>query len=111
MKSYEKNYLECRFYVIGDRDVGKKSFIDRLLNIRSTSVLRNIKAEEEFKSQINKLLKENELNEEEYYNSISNHTLNSSSKDRNHSLTKITFKNIESRNKFSKTGNIKLKKE
>ena len=109
MKQYEKNYLECRFYVIGDRDVGKKSFIDRLLNIRSTSVLRNIKAEEEFKSQINKLLKENELNEEEYYNSISNHTLNSSSKDRNHSLTKITFKNIESRNKFSKTGNIKLK--
>ena len=59
MKPFEKNYLECRFFLIGDREVGKKSFIERLLSIPSTSVIRNVKAEESFKREIHKLLKEN----------------------------------------------------
>ena len=56
MKTYDKNYLECRFYIIGDRDVGKKSFIERLLNIPCTSLLRNINAEKYFKDKIEKEL-------------------------------------------------------
>ena len=95
MKPFEKNYLECRFYIIGDREVGKKSFIDRLLNIPSTSLLRNLKAEEQFKTEINKLLKENELSDEEYYSNLSKLTMNSGVKDSTHSISKINFKNTK----------------
>ena len=107
MKPFEKNYLECRFYIIGDREVGKKSFIDRLLNIPSTSLLRDVKAEEEFKSEINKLLKENEMSGEEYYNNFSKFAMNSETKDISSTLTKIDSQNIENIN--PKTTKMKFK--
>ena len=109
MKPFEKNYLECRFYLIGDREVGKKSFIDRLLSIPSTSLLRNIKAEEQFKTEINKLLKENELSDEEYYSNLSKFTMNSAVKDSTHSLSKINLKNIEQKDQKTNSRNIKFK--
>ena len=109
MKPFEKNYLECRFYIIGDREVGKKSFIDRLLNIPSTSLLRNLKAEEQFKTEINKLLKENELSDEEYYSNLSKLTMNSGVKDSTHSISKINFKNIEQKEPNANSRNNKFK--
>ena len=109
MKPFEKNYLECRFFLIGDREVGKKSFIERLLSIPSTSVIRNVKAEESFKREIHKLLKENELSDVDYYNSLSNYTLNSSSKEKTNTLKNITFKNIETKHQNQKTRNVKFK--
>ena len=104
MKPYDRNYIECRFFLIGDREVGKKSFIERLLSIPSTSLIRNVKAEEEFKSKILRLLKENELSDEEYYNNLNNFTVNSSSKENSKLLKKI-----DETKKFSKTGDIKIK--
>ena len=116
MKTYDKNYLECRFYIIGDRDVGKKSFIERLLNIPCTSLLRNIKAEKYFKDKITKLLKENELSNEEYYIKVNNLDLNHTTKTKQNNISskKISFKNKEEKKKekekekLSKTLNMKF---
>ena len=36
VKESEKTYIECRIFVLGERNVGKKSFINRLLNLPST---------------------------------------------------------------------------
>ena len=77
MKPSEKNYIESRFYILGDRNVGKKSFIDRILSMPSTSIIRNIKAEKNFNLEINKLLKLNELSDEEYYKQLSDNVINS----------------------------------
>ena len=116
MKTYDKNYLECRFYIIGDRDVGKKSFIERLLNIPCTSLLRNINAEKYFKDKITKLLKENELSNEEYYIKVNNLDLNHTTKTKQNNISskKISFKNKEEKKKekekekLSKTLNMKF---
>ena len=113
MKTYDKNYLECRFYIIGDREVGKKSFIDKLLNIPSTSLIRNINAEKNFREAITKLLKENELSDEEYYIKVNNLPFNATSKQSNSSTKKIDSKikeeeNKKEKEKLSKTLNMKF---
>ena len=113
MKTYDKNYLECRFYIIGDREVGKKSFIDKLLNIPSTSLIRNINAEKNFREAITKLLKENELSDEEYYIKVNNLPFNATSKQNNSSTKKIDSKikeeeNKKEKEKLSKTLNMKF---
>ena len=111
MKTYDKNYLECRFYIIGDRDVGKKSFIERLLNIPCTSLLRNINAEKYFKDKITKLLKENELSNEEYYIKVNNLDLNHTTKTKQNNISskKISFKNKEEKKKEKEKKLIFLK--
>ena len=60
MNEYEKEYIECRLILIGDEKVGKKSFINRLLNIPSTSTIRNLEIEKMYKKQILKLRKKYE---------------------------------------------------
>ena len=107
MKPFKKNYIECRFYIIGDREVGKKSFIDRLLGIPSTSLLRNLELEEEIKSQISKLLKENELSDEEYYSKINK--ISVSKKDNSQSSSQTTSKITNQKTSLAKTRNIKFR--
>ena len=55
MNEYEKEYIEFRLILIGNEKVGKKSFINRLLKIPSTSTLRNMDIENAYKNQILKL--------------------------------------------------------
>lgn len=43
-----KEYIECRIFILGDENVGKKSFAKRILNLPSTGVIRNSEAEEEY---------------------------------------------------------------
>ena len=57
MKESEKTYIECRIFILGEKGAGKKSFVCRLLNLPSTSEIRNIEAEEEFNKKIIKLTK------------------------------------------------------
>ena len=57
VKESEKTYIECRIFVLGERNVGKKSFINRLLNLPSTSMIRNFEAEKEFNKMIEELAK------------------------------------------------------
>ena len=63
VKESEKTYIECRILVLGERNVGKKSFINRLLNLPSTSMIRNFEAEKEFNKMIEELAKK--IKEEE----------------------------------------------
>ena len=60
MNDYQKEYIEFRLILLGDSKVGKKSFIDRLLNISSTSVIRNKELELHYKKLIFKLRKKYE---------------------------------------------------
>ena len=55
MSNYEKEYIECRLILLGDEKVGKKSFISRLLNIHSTSTIRNNDIEMAYKKEILRL--------------------------------------------------------
>ena len=47
MIDLEKEYIECRFILIGPEKVGKKSFINRLLAVPSTTIIRNKELETE----------------------------------------------------------------
>ena len=60
MNEYQKEYIELRLIILGASKVGKKSFIERLLNISSTSVLRNKELELLYKKEILKLRKKYE---------------------------------------------------
>ena len=64
MKESEKTYIECRIFILGEKNVGKKSFACRLLNLPSTSEIRNLEEEEEFNKKIMKLTKKIEEEEE-----------------------------------------------
>ena len=104
MQEYEKNYIECRFYVIGDRNVGKKSFIDRLLGVPSTSLIRNFEAEKEFNERLYELLAESQQYEDELMN-INDNIFNSTVKEKSNTINNLNkTRNIE-KYKFSKTRN------
>ena len=60
MKKYEKEYIECRLILLGDEKVGKKSFIDRLLSLPSTTTIRNEELEKAYKKQILEIRKKYE---------------------------------------------------
>ena len=57
IKEFEKTYIECRMFILGERNVGKKSFINRILSLPSTSIIRNYEAEKEFNKMIEDLAK------------------------------------------------------
>ena len=57
IKESEKTYIECRVFILGERHVGKKSFINRILTLPSTSVIRNFELEKEFAKKIEDLQK------------------------------------------------------
>jgi hypothetical protein len=82
MHEFEKNYIECRLFIIGDREVGKKSFIEKLLGIPSTSLLRNMEAEKEYNQKLCQLLIQTQQYEEDL-KSISNQKFSSTAYDSN----------------------------
>ena len=63
-KESEKTYIECRLFILGERNVGKKSFIGKLLNVSSTSMIRNHEAENDFKKKLEELEKRIDKEEE-----------------------------------------------
>ena len=64
MKESDKSYIECRILLLGEKNVGKKSFINRLLNLPSTTEIRNEEGEENFYKNIMLLAKKIEQEEE-----------------------------------------------
>ena len=60
MTEYQKEYIEFRLILLGYNKVGKKSFIDRLFNISSTTIIRNKELELHYKNQILNLRKKYE---------------------------------------------------
>ena len=65
IKESEKTYIECRIIILGEKNVGKKSFINRLINLSSTSIIRNYEAEIEFNK--NMLILQKKIEEEEEF--------------------------------------------
>ena len=65
IKESEKTYIECRILILGEKNVGKKSFINRLINLSSTSIIRNYESEIEFNKNI--LLLSKKIEEEEEF--------------------------------------------
>ena len=57
MTEFQKEYIEFRLILLGYNKVGKKSFIDRLFNISSTTIIRNKELELQYKNQILNLRK------------------------------------------------------
>ena len=104
MQEYEKCYIECRFFIIGDRNVGKKSFIEKLLSVPSTSMLRNYEAENEFNKTLIQLIKENEQFEEELMN-INDNKFNSTVKENYNTIKKLNRTKSMEQFQFSKTKN------
>ena len=65
MKELEKTYIECRAFILGEKNVGKKSFIFRILHLSSTSEIRNLENEENYNNKLLKLI--NKIEEEEKF--------------------------------------------
>ena len=53
MSEHSREYIECRIFILGDEKVGKKSFVNKILNLPCTSVIRNEEAEEEYNKLFN----------------------------------------------------------
>ena len=64
MNENQKEYIEFRLIILGDAKVGKKSFLERLLNITSTNIIRNKELEHQYKKSILKLRKKYEKEKE-----------------------------------------------
>ena len=106
MQEYEKNYIECRFFIIGGRNVGKKSFIERLLYVPSTSLMRNYEAEKEFNKTLNELLNDNKKYEEELMNvNINPNKFNSTTNDNFNIVKQLNRTKSLEKERFSKTKN------
>ena len=106
MQEYEKNYIECRFFILGDRNVGKKSFIEKLLKVPSTGLLRNLVAEKEFNDTLIDLLKENEKFEEELRSvNINDNRFNSTTNENFNTIKKLNRTKSFENYRFSKTRN------
>ena len=105
MKESEKTYIECRIFILGEKGVGKKSFACRLLNIPSTSEIRNFEAEEEFNKKIIKLAKKIE-EEEEFMRQSEEQKKKKYSKNKNDSLTFGNTSTLKSKKREDETKTI-----
>jgi DNA repair exonuclease SbcCD nuclease subunit len=54
MSKLSKEYIECRIFILGDEKVGKKSFVQKILNLPCTTIIHDIEAEKQY----NKLLEQ-----------------------------------------------------
>ncbi len=54
MSKLSKEYIECRIFILGDEKVGKKSFVQKILNLPCTTLIHDIEAEKKY----NKLLEQ-----------------------------------------------------
>ena len=97
MSEYGKEYIELRLILIGEKNVGKKSFINRLLKVPSTSTIHDTEKENLYKMQILKLRKRYEK-KKNYLNSL---------KEINDEMAKIDKKNkVKDDKERSTTSNI-----
>jgi len=113
-----REYIECRLFILGDEGVGKKSFVKKILNLNSTSIIRNFEAEEEY----NKLLsqykeqmeqeKQRQLQQEALLKSIDDENKSKKDLDRTskYTSTKSLFK-IDEEKTFSSKKSINLSKK
>ena len=61
MSRLRKEYIECRLFILGDENVGKKSFVKKLLNLPCTSVIHDAESESEYEDLLSKYKADVEL--------------------------------------------------
>ena len=54
MSKLKKEYIECRIFILGDEKVGKKSFVQKLLNLPCTGVIHDAESEAEYNNLLSK---------------------------------------------------------
>ena len=64
MSKLRKEYIECRLFILGDEKVGKKSFVQRLLNLPCTGVIHDQESETEYNNLLSKYKEEVELDKQ-----------------------------------------------
>ena len=114
IKESEKTYIECRVFVLGEKNVGKKSFIGKILNIPSTSVIRNFELEKEFIKKLEDLQKKIEEEEEFMRESEQNKYKQIKNKIKTESMTHgntSTFIKNTNQNEIKKEINNKINKK
>ena len=99
VKESEKTYIECRMFILGEKNVGKKSFIGRLLNVSSTSMIRNYEAEKEFNKKLDELEKRVEKEEELLIQSKQEKYLTYNTKNDSNTLDNSLTKNKKQNNR------------
>jgi len=99
VKESEKTYIECRMLILGEKNVGKKSFISRLLNVSSTSMIRNYEAEKEFNKKLDELEKRIEKEEELLIQSKQEKYLTYNTKNDSNTLDNSLTKNKKQNNR------------
>ena len=78
MSEPQREYVECRLFILGDEKVGKKSFVKKILNLPSTSIIHNIEAEKDYDkllSQFNEQIEQErqwQIQQQELLKSINN---------------------------------------
>ena len=122
MSKTSKEYIECRLYILGDERVGKKSFVQKILNLPSTGIIHDIESENEYKNLLDKY--KSDVEEEKIFQQQQEALLESLNKEKNsnkakevtskftstHSLFKIDEEKTLRRNKSNLTKNEKTNK-
>ena len=123
MSKTSKEYIECRLYILGDERVGKKSFVQKILNLPSTGIIHDIESENEYKNLLDKY--KSDVEEEKIFQQQQEALLESLNKEKNsnkakdvtskftstHSLFKIDEEKTLRRNKSNLTKNEKTSKK
>ena len=115
MSERSREYIECRMFILGDEKVGKKSFVNKILNLPCTSVIRNAEAEEEYNKLFNHVKEqmEKEKMRQEQQEALLK-SISDENKSKNDELTskmtstKTLFKIEEEKRAFSRRPSINL---
>ena len=86
MSKTSKEYIECRLYILGDERVGKKSFVQKILNLPSTGIIHDIESENEYKNLLDKY--KSDVEEEKIFQQQQEALLESLNKEKNSNKAK-----------------------
>ena len=86
MSKTSKEYIECRLYILGDERVGKKSFVQKILNLPSTDIIHDIESENEYQNLLDKY--KSDVEEEKIFQQQQEALLESLNKEKNSNKAK-----------------------
>ena len=115
MSEPSREYIECRIFILGDEKVGKKSFVNKIINLPCTSEIRNVEAEEEYNklySHMKEQMEQEKMRQEQQEALLK--SINDETKSKNEDFTskftstRTLFKIEEEKRTFSRKPSINL---